>query len=322
MAFTPLADIDQQVSEECRLKLRCVCSVLTEAHLMLVSVEDLFYKPKGHIIIGASARGYKFGSTVVRRACVTVAAESESPVAIEALDAVDLNDDLANALVTTNSSIGKGSEFLGRLKSYSLSFKSAVAEKLSAPSAASENTVESSAAGSFDDSEHIIGSSNGPAGESQSGSSSLMSSMMTKALQAAASVTSDYRGGGAASITSLPQGSPPAELLTSMLSDTSNELRTLLATSPLITTQFYHSVTKLVRIKLSGEICMLRWLSACCNKRFLTNVHQVCCMNFYVSDSKIAGEVRSQTTLRLFSHEALHSLHIQAYDVPNSLVLH
>ncbi len=220
---------------------------------MLAAVENLFYKPKGHIIIGASARGYKFGSTVVRRACVTVAAESESPVDIEALDAVDLNDDLANALVATNSSIGKGSEFLGRLKSYSLSFKSAVAEKLSAPSAAYETALESGAAGSLDDSEHIISSSNGHAGEINSGSNSLMSSMMTKALQAAASVTSDYRGVSAASFTSLPQGSlPTAESLTSMLSDASNELRILLAASPLITTQFYHSVTKLVRIKLSG----------------------------------------------------------------------
>ena len=56
-------------------------------------MEDVFYKPKGQILIGASARGYKFGSTVVRRACVTVAGESESPVTIEALDPVTPNVD-------------------------------------------------------------------------------------------------------------------------------------------------------------------------------------------------------------------------------------
>ena len=214
----------------------------------------MFYKPKGHIIIAASARGYKFGSTIVRRACVTVAAESESSVIIEATDAVDLNDDMADAVGAANSSIGKGSEFLGRLKSYSLSFKSAVAEKLSPLSVVSDNTMELSDVGSSDHVEHQrMNSSEGVVGESGSGGSSLMSSMMTKALQAAASVASDYRGTSAASSSSLPSGATvSAESLTTALTDTSNELRNLLTSSPLITTQIHQRITKIARVRLAG----------------------------------------------------------------------
>lgn len=235
------------------------CTYSVGHYLILVAVEDVFYKPKGQILIGASARGYKFGATVVRRACVTVAAESESSVTIEALDPVDLNDDLADALVATNTPTGKGSEFLGRLKSYSLSFKSAVAEKLSAPTVASESNHESGDIESPDSTEHHRANGNeGMASESSTGSSSLMSSMMTKALQAAASVASDYRGSSAASSSSLPSGVPlSAENLTSTLSHAANELRDVLAASSLVTSQLYQNVTKLVRVRLSGAICPL-----------------------------------------------------------------
>ena len=33
--------------------------------LILAAVDGVFYKPKGQILVGASARGYKFGNTVV-----------------------------------------------------------------------------------------------------------------------------------------------------------------------------------------------------------------------------------------------------------------
>lgn len=224
--------------------------------LILAAVDDVFYKPKGQIIVGASARGYKFGNTVVRRACVTVAAESESSVVIESMDAVDMNDDFANGSIVTNVSSGKGSEFLGLLKSYSLSFKSAVAEKLSAPSAASDNTAEPSDSGSSDGVESKrAGGCDGNAGESHSGNNSIMSSMMTKALQAAVSVASDYRHGSVAPSPTAASGMPPsAENLTASLLDTANELRQMVANSSANTTQYYQSVTKVVRVKLSGDL--------------------------------------------------------------------
>jgi hypothetical protein len=229
--------------------------------LIFAAVGDVFYKPKGQIIVGASARGYKFGSTIVRRACVTVAAESESLMTIESLDAVDMNDDLADGLIATNTSSGKGSEFLGRLKSYSLSFKSAVAEKLSAPSVASDNSVEQFETGSADVSEHKRACGHeANVGESHSGSNSIMSSMMTKALQAAVSVASDYRGGSGAPSLLSPSGSPQsAESLTSSIFNVATELRGIVAqaASSAITSQYYQIVTKVVRVKLTGDIFIL-----------------------------------------------------------------
>jgi hypothetical protein len=223
-------------------------------------VDDVFYKPKGQIIVGASARGYKLGSTVIRRACVTVAAESESSVAIESLDAVDINDDFADGLVITSASTGKGSEFLGRLKSYSLSFKSAVAEKLSSPSPATDNTVEFGDAGSSDSSSSETKRASvqdGCIGESHSGSNGIMSSMMTKALQAAVSVASDYRGSGITpALTSPPAAPLSAESLTSSMLHTANDLRHIVenAASSATNIQHYQSVTKIVRVKVSGVL--------------------------------------------------------------------
>jgi len=232
-----------------------VLSVNVRHLLILAAVDGVFYKPKGQILVGASARGYKFGNTVVRRACVTVAAESESLVNIEASDPVDVNDDLADGLVASNSSIGKSSEFFGRLKSYSISFKSAVAEKLSATSNTSENSHELCDLGFVDSSEHTR--DNAFVTEIQPSGNSLMSNMMTKALQAAASVASDYRGSSVSSTSSLPSGAPPsAESLTSTLSCVANELRELVASSASssITTHYYQNVTKLVRGRLAGII--------------------------------------------------------------------
>lgn len=230
--------------------------------LILAAVDDVFYKPKGQIIVGASARGYKFGSTVVRRACVTVAAESESSVAIEPLDAVDMNDDLADGLIPTTTSNAKGSEFLGRLKSYSLSFKSAVAEKLSTPAAALDNIVEPGETGTSDGIENKRASGHdGNVGETYSGSNGIMSSMMTKALQAAASVASDYRGSGVIPSSTAPPAAPQsAESLTSSLLDAATELRVIVANaaSSAITTQYYQNVTKVVRVKLAGDLPIAR----------------------------------------------------------------
>ena len=233
--------------------------MLNQALLISCVVDDVFYMPKGQILVGATARGYKYGSSVVRRACVTVAAESEASVAIENVDPVDANDDLADGLVTATATSGK---FLGRLKSYSQSFKSAVAEKLSAPSSvASEKiVVELADLGAADGDHQRVGGNDGSSSESNTGSNGLMSSMMTKALQAAASVASDYRGSNASTSSSLSTGAPPsAENLTASLSETTHELRRLLETSASSdsATEYdklrnYHFVTKLVRVRLTG----------------------------------------------------------------------
>ena len=154
-----------------------------------------------------------------------------------------------------HSPIGKSSEFFGRLKSYSISFKSAVAEKLSATSNTSENSHELCDLGFVDSSEHTR--DNAFVTEIQPSGNSLMSNMMTKALQAAASVASDYRGSSVSSTSSLPSGAPPsAESLTSTLSCAANELRELVASSASssITTHYYQNVTKLVRGRLAGII--------------------------------------------------------------------
>ena len=243
--------------------------VFNQALLMFAAVDDVFYMPKGQILVGATARGYKYGSIIVRRACVTVAAESESSVTIETLDAVDVNDDLADALGTTTAT----SAFLGRLKSYSLSFKSAVAEKLSAPSVAAEKTVELGDLGSVDGDHARVGDASGS--ESTAGSNGLMSSMMTKALQAAALVASDYRGSSAVNPSTLSPGTPPsAENLTVSAYETANELWRLLDTSASAASATesdklcnYHYITKLVRVKLTGGMLVhLRFISAiqCC----------------------------------------------------------
>jgi hypothetical protein len=220
----------------------------------------VFFKPKGLILVGASARGYKLGNVIVRRACVTVAAEAESSVAIEALDAVDVNDDLADGLVGASSSspIAKGSEFLGRLKNYSISLKSAVAEKLSVSSAGHEQSLESDDSGVVHNSElPRDGGNEASASDTQSSGNSLMSSMMNKALQAAALVASDYRGSSALSASSTASGSPAsAEVLTSMMADAAHELRDVSTTSAscAITTQHYQRLTKLVRVRVAGVI--------------------------------------------------------------------
>jgi len=202
--------------------------VLNQALLISCVVDDVFYMPKGQILVGATARGYKYGSSVVRRACVTVAAESEASVAIENVDP----------------------------------FKSAVAEKLSAPSSvASEKiVVELADLGAADGDHQRVGGNDGSSSESNTGSNGLMSSMMTKALQAAASVASDYRGSNASTSSSLSTGAPPsAENLTASLSETAHELRRLLETSASSDSatesdklRNYHFVTKLVRVRLTG----------------------------------------------------------------------
>jgi len=117
--------------------------------------------------------------------------------------------------------------------------------------------------------------------------------MMTKALQAAASVASDYRGSSVSSASFLPSGAPPsAESLTSTLSFAANELRELVASSASssITTHYYQNVTKLVRGRLAGyHSCVPAYPSALCKIFFCMTIFQVCFMSFYPLDSDIAG---------------------------------